>query len=281
MTLDINGNSYFYKNNMQKKKKDENSDNPDESNHNNEDSSDKKKNSAFDKKSAEASSLELIGMQNALMINQESLVHKASDTNIKTGNSGDNVHENNKNSSVTNNVNDIADKPKIDFNDADLNVNSDDKIATDKSNENVQALNNISELSLANSDSIVNSEDDILSKVKNYENLGIVRNSDGTFSIRNNPFGKFTKSTIEDYINKYIIPSSSNTWVNGYSQIYTVNSQKLFLIKVTTKDGVRAFRGNILENGIKYTIFYGVTADGKPDADNIIKKIKTLTSLMQ
>ena len=108
-----------------------------------------------------------------------------------------------------------------------------------------------------------------------YEATGKVKIEGGKFYRQCKYFGQLYG---EDYINKYILPSSTETWVNGYSQIYTVNGKKLFLIKVTTKDGTKAFRGSISENGDKYTIFFGVGSDGRPDGNNIIKKIKVITS---
>lgn len=115
---------------------------------------------------------------------------------------------------------------------------------------------------------------DTTEKIFNYKDYGIVQNSDGTFSIKNNPFGKFSKTTIEDYINKYLLPETTKEWINGYSQIYSVNDTKMFLIKTTLKGGVRAFKGAYREYGVMYNIYFAVDENGKPDGKNVLRKIK-------
>lgn len=264
MSLDINNNSYLYKNAVQGKKDEgkNKSKNSDDQNKKDSSSEQEQKGDNLSDKSAEASSLELMGAQNALMIKKESIVHTKS--NVPTSNY-DAVKETTqpRQFDLNSDLSNLDDKALKEFEKLEKEKNKKSKASTEEkpvdNNQN-------------------NDKEDILSKAGNYENYGIIKNSDGTFSIKNNPFGKFTKTTIEDYINKYILPSSTETWVNGYSQIYTVNGKKLFLIKVTTKDGTKAFRGSISENGDKYTIFFGVGSDGRPDGNNIIKKIKVITS---
>ena len=216
MTLDINKNNSFFnnennKNNKKKKDDDEDSEKQEQS----EDKSTKQKN--YHAKEVDASSLEVLGMQNALMIHQESIVHMP--------------------------------------------------------HKNIEHVKNASDM-LQNDDTEDSAKNEDFTNKANYEKLGITQNQDGTFSIKNNPFGKFTKATIEDYINKYIIPSLSDAWINGYSKLYTVNSRKILLMKVTTKDGKKVFKGRIIEDGEKYIIFYGVKDNGQPDENNIIKKVK-------
>lgn len=214
MTLDINkNNSFFNDQNKKDKKKKKNDDSESEKQeHENSDNSQK----VYHQKRVDASSLEVLGMQNALMIHQESIVHK---------------HYNNDNKT--------KDAPN------------------DKQNSNEQTNKN-----------------GIFLNEENCEKLGITQNEDGTFSIKNNPFGKFTKATIEDYINKYIIPSLSDAWINGYSKLYTINSKKVLLMKITAKDGSKVYKGRIIENGEKFIIYYGVKENEQPDENNIIKKVK-------
>lgn len=266
MSLDINNNnSYLYKNAVQGKKDDEKnkSKNSDEQNKKDSNSENEQRGDNLSHKSAQASSLELMGAQNALMVNKESIVHTGK-ASVQTSNY-DKVKEpsQTRQLDINSNLSDLDDKALLEFEKLEKEKNKKKK---ESAKENQVENNKTAD------------EPDILAKAGDYQNYGIIRNSDGTFSIKNNPFGKFTKTTIEDYINKYILPASSETWVNGYSQIYAVNGQKLFLVKVTTKDGTKAFRGSIHEDGIKYTIFYGVTSDGKPDGNNVIKKIKVITS---
>lgn len=250
MTLDINNNgSYFYNGNNKKKKDEEDSD----SEKKKKDEKEKSEKHSYEHKSADASSLEVLGMQNALMIHQESIVHNPHNHHASHSPSG---------AAIDNN----PDISHIKHEGEPLKTNVpqgvSQKVNISKTSDNIK------------SDTANNDEKTVLSDVEDYNNLGIVRNEDGTFSVRNNPFGKFTKATIEDYISRYILPSLADSWINGYSKLYTVNDKKVLLMKVTSKDGKKAFKGRILENGEKYIIFYGVNDRGLPDGNKVLKKLK-------
>jgi len=247
MTLDINSNGSYFYNGNQKKKKDEEDSDSEEENKDDEEKSDKH---SYQHKSADASSLEVLGMQNALMIHQESIVHNPHDKRLVESDTEISLHNDGRDSEKS--------APSVTHSE---NL----RVGQISSKHKSEAVKNNDELK---------SDSELLSKADEYEKLGIVRNEDGTFSVRNNPFGKFTKATIEDYISRYILPSFADAWINGYSKLYTVNDKKILLMKVTSKDGKKAFKGRIIENGEKYIIFYGVNDKGLPDGNKVLKKLK-------
>ncbi len=287
MTLDINSNgSYFYNGKPRKNNNEEESD-ADEHKNKDEDKESQSKKKSYEKKKADVSSLDLMGMQNALMIHKESIVHPSgsvdnkkmfnynenSDGNIKPVHSSsleksshsdlhvpDNVCPSHQSFS-TNNESESS---------VSNNIHSENKNATQISG-NVKSVSN-DLMTHSDIHSKLNNSVNVSNINVNYEELGIIQNDDGTFSMKNNPFGRFTKETIEDYINKYIYPSSPDTWVNGYSQIYTIKNQKFFLMKVTLTNGTRAFRGTIIENETLCTIYFAVNEKGLPDENKVLMR---------
>ena len=181
MSLDINNNSYLYKNAVQGKKDEgkNKSKNSDDQNKKDSSSEQEQKGDNLSDKSAEASSLELMGAQNALMIKKESIVHTKS--TVPTSNY-DAVKETTqpRQFDLNSDLSNLDDKALKEFEKLEKEKNKKSKASTEEklvdNNQN-------------------NDKDDILSKAGNYENYGIIKNSDGTFSIKNNPFGKFTKTT--------------------------------------------------------------------------------------
>lgn len=299
MTLDINSNgSYFYKGKPRKKKEDEEKD-ADEHKEKDDDNASQSNTQVYEKKKADVSSLDLMGMQNALMIHKESIVHPS---NSENKNLSHNNNSNNSNNSVSNTSLDNLEKNtnsnKINSENlihseneshsensvtsdiAQISTDTKTHVCEDKShtqgnisvNSNVVSSTSNNQIESHPTNAKTDNSNNVSNKIIDYENFGIIQNNDGTFSIKNNPFGKFTKETIEEYINKYIVSSSQDTWVNGYSQIYTVNNQKLFLMKVTLRNGTRAFRGQIIENETLYTIFFGVNEEGLPDENKVLKR---------